>query len=137
MGHPGSDITDSPIYVDNINLSRSHAFVAAEIENKSKACSNASYQCSAMRVDGFKYCIQHILQDKAAPYTQCAYTFPLSSHRCPLAAPQLYRTNEATRKCGGTLYVRLLKNGTEDEEVNVESMSLDPLSELLKQGYVS
>ena len=69
VGHPGSDITDSPIYVDNINLSRSHAFVAAEIENKSKACSNASYQCSAaMRVDGFKYCIQHILQDKAAIY---------------------------------------------------------------------
>ena len=27
--------------------------------------------------------------------------------------------------------------GTEDEEVDVESMSLDPLSELLKQGYVS
>ena len=52
------------------------------IENKSKACSNASYQCSAMRVDGFKYCIQHILQDKAAPYTQCAYTFPLSFSSC-------------------------------------------------------
>jgi hypothetical protein len=28
-GASGSDITDSPIYIDNINLSRSHAFVAS------------------------------------------------------------------------------------------------------------
>lgn len=131
-----------------------------EIENKTKACSNASFQCSVARLEGFKYCILHILQDKQSPYTSCAYTFPLSGHRCPLAAPRqknkhfsnycfehsrLFQLTK-TRNLAGrmqrpdtveahlgslTHYVRLQKTDPdkEDEDVDVESMSKDPLSE--------
>lgn len=62
--------------------------LAVEIENKTRACSNASYHCSVARVEGYKFCIMHILQDPLAPYTNCAYTYPLSGHRCTLAAPR-------------------------------------------------
>lgn len=127
-----------------------------EIENKTKACSNVSFQCSATRLDGYKYCVQHILQDTEAPYTICAFTFPLSGHRCALAAPgqkhfsnycfehsrlvQLTKTRDLASKMQDphsveaqlgslTHYVRMQKGADEDEEVDVEGISKDPLSE--------
>lgn len=128
----------------------------SEIENKTKACSNASFHCSATRLDGYKYCLQHILQDQLAPYTRCAYTFPISGQVCRSAAPlqknklfsnycfehsrltQLTKTRSLAGRMQrpdtveahlGSLthYVRLQK-ANEDEEVDVEGMSKDPLS---------
>lgn len=132
-----------------------------EIENKTRACAHAAYQCSGTRLEGFKFCLLHILQDPQAPYTNCAYTFPLSGHRCHLAAPRHDRTKNKhfsnfcfehsrlsqrtkTRAVAGkmqrpdtveghlgdlTHYVRLQKTENEDEEVDVEGLSNDPLSE--------
>lgn len=130
-----------------------------EIENKTKACAHPGYQCSVTRLDGHKYCIQHILQDKQAPYTNCAYSFPLSGHRCPLAAPRQKNNKHFSNYCfehsrliqltktrgmagrmqrpdtveahlgSLTHYVRIQKGDNEDEEVDVEGMSKDPFSE--------
>lgn len=58
-----------------------------EIENKTKACSNIVFECSLPRVDGYEYCMRHILQDPEAPYTQCAYLYP-NNKRCTHAAPK-------------------------------------------------
>lgn len=58
-----------------------------EIANKTKACSNIAYECSLPRIDGFDYCLRHILQDHHAPYKQC--TFLLSNgKRCLKPAPK-------------------------------------------------
>lgn len=59
-----------------------------EIEKKTRGCAYSSFQCSLPRLEGLNFCLRHILQDPNAPYSQCAYNFPLSGHRCPLAAPR-------------------------------------------------
>lgn len=59
----------------------------AEITNKTKSCSNVAYECTLPRIDGYEYCIRHILQDPIAPYKQC--TFLLSNgKRCLQPAPK-------------------------------------------------
>lgn len=60
----------------------------AEIENRTKACSNSSYDCSLTRVDGSEFCMKHILQDVNASFKQCAYTFSLNGKRCLQPAPK-------------------------------------------------
>lgn len=60
----------------------------AEIENRTKACSNSTYDCSLTRVDGSEFCMKHILQDLNAPFKQCAYSFSLNGKRCHQPAPK-------------------------------------------------
>lgn len=60
----------------------------AEIENKTKACSNIVYDCTLPRIEGFGYCLKHILQDPKAPYKQCAYLYPINGKRCTQPAPK-------------------------------------------------
>ena len=38
------------------------------------------------RLEGYEYCIRHILNDKNAPFRQCSYTHPQNGKRCPNAA---------------------------------------------------
>jgi KAT8 regulatory NSL complex subunit 2 len=59
-----------------------------EIENKTKACSNKAYECSLQRIDGYEYCIRHILQDPKAPYKQCTFTYSSNGKRCTQATPR-------------------------------------------------
>lgn len=59
-----------------------------EIENKTKACSNPTYNCSIPRLEGYEYCIRHILLDPRAPYKQCAYIYPTNGKKCTQAAPK-------------------------------------------------
>lgn len=58
-----------------------------EIANKTKACSNIAYECSLPRIDGYDYCIRHILQDPLAPYKQCAFLLT-NGKRCLQPAPK-------------------------------------------------
>lgn len=60
----------------------------AEIENKTKACSNIVYDCTLPRIEGYGYCLKHILQDAKAPYKQCAYLYPINGKRCTQPAPK-------------------------------------------------
>lgn len=62
----------------------------AEIEIKTKACSNVVYDCSLPRVDGYEYCLKHILQDPKAPYKQCTYLYAAGANgqRCAQPAPK-------------------------------------------------
>ncbi|XP_059173586.1 KAT8 regulatory NSL complex subunit 2-like isoform X2 [Physella acuta] len=50
-------------------------------------CKYAHRRCMQNCVDGYDYCIRHILEDKAAPFKQCTY-MTKSGKRCGTAAPK-------------------------------------------------
>ncbi|XP_069703701.1 KAT8 regulatory NSL complex subunit 2 isoform X2 [Periplaneta americana] len=51
--------------------------------NSSKpTCSYPAHECSGQRVEGYDYCIRHILEDKTAPYRLCGYVYLGNSRRC-------------------------------------------------------
>lgn len=58
-----------------------------EIENRAKQCSNAHYECSLTRIDGFDYCSKHILQNSRAPFKPCSYIFA-NGRKCTEPAPK-------------------------------------------------
>lgn len=56
-----------------------------------QACSFTQRPCSHPRLDGFEFCIKHILEDKNAPYKQCSYVSAKNGKRCPNASPKVER----------------------------------------------
>lgn len=53
-----------------------------------KLCNYMHRVCLQARVEGYEYCMRHILEDKSAPFRQCAYTHAQSGRRCAYAAPK-------------------------------------------------
>ncbi|CAH1773528.1 unnamed protein product [Owenia fusiformis] len=51
-------------------------------------CNYSHRICMQNRIDGFDYCIKHILEDKDAPYKQCSYMSNKNGKRCHNAAPK-------------------------------------------------
>ncbi|XP_049817859.1 MATH and LRR domain-containing protein PFE0570w-like isoform X2 [Aethina tumida] len=72
------------------------AEVLKELLNK-KQCANKSYECRQIAVDNYDYCKKHILQDKSAPFKQCAFVYNIKKgvslkhgnfiRRCHAAVP--------------------------------------------------
>ena len=63
-------------------------------------CNYSHRICMQTRLEGFDYCIKHILEDKNSPYKQCNYMSNRTGKRCLNAAPK------ADKKDG---WVKLLK----------------------------
>ncbi|KAF2893691.1 hypothetical protein ILUMI_12480, partial [Ignelater luminosus] len=58
-----------------------------EMELKNiKQCAYKSYECTQLTLDGYNYCLRHVLQDKNAPYKQCAYMYSSNGKRCHFPA---------------------------------------------------
>ncbi|XP_046914949.2 KAT8 regulatory NSL complex subunit dim gamma-tubulin 1 [Dermatophagoides farinae] len=55
--------------------------------------------CLQNRLDGYNYCIRHILFDKNAPFKQCSYIHPQTNKRCPKAARRYDRRDRDTAFC--------------------------------------
>ncbi|XP_022532803.2 KAT8 regulatory NSL complex subunit 2 [Astyanax mexicanus] len=53
-----------------------------------QACAYTQRTCSQPRLEGWEFCIKHILEDKSAPYRQCSYVSNKNGKRCPSAAPK-------------------------------------------------
>ncbi|XP_064476064.1 KAT8 regulatory NSL complex subunit 2-like [Ornithodoros turicata] len=53
-----------------------------------KVCNYMHRVCLQSRVEGYEYCIRHVLEDKTAPFRQCAFTHAQSGRRCSNAAPK-------------------------------------------------
>jgi len=49
-------------------------------------CSYPHRTCMRNKLEGFDYCIRHILEDRNAPYKQCSYVSSRTGHRCAEAA---------------------------------------------------
>ncbi|KAK4884168.1 hypothetical protein RN001_000439 [Aquatica leii] len=53
-----------------------------------KQCAYSVYNCKHYTLDGYDYCLRHILNDKNAPYKQCTYIYNTNGKRCHLPAPK-------------------------------------------------
>lgn len=63
------------------------AQLQVELQNK-KQCAYQPFECTQLTLDGYNYCLRHILEDKSAPFKQCAYVFSSNGKRCYLPAPK-------------------------------------------------
>ncbi|XP_034243183.1 KAT8 regulatory NSL complex subunit 2 [Thrips palmi] len=66
---------------------------AAERALRDAKCRYKQYDCSLSRLDGYHYCMQHILEDKAAPYKPCSYVFAFNGRPCSKPAYKGDRRN--------------------------------------------
>lgn len=55
---------------------------------KAKACSNPTYECSLPRLDGYEYCIRHILRDGKGNFRQCSFVYASNNRKCMNAVPK-------------------------------------------------
>ncbi|GIY26004.1 KAT8 regulatory NSL complex subunit 2 [Caerostris darwini] len=58
-------------------------------------CKYIHRYCNQTRLDGYDYCIRHILEDKTAPFRQCIYVNHPNKKRCTNAAPKHERRDNA------------------------------------------
>ncbi|XP_002137086.2 KAT8 regulatory NSL complex subunit 2-like isoform X1 [Drosophila pseudoobscura] len=54
---------------------------------KARYCANPTYKCSLVRIEGYKFCIRHILWDPLAPFRRCAFEY-LNRRQCINAVPK-------------------------------------------------
>ncbi|GFN94646.1 kat8 regulatory nsl complex subunit 2-like [Plakobranchus ocellatus] len=57
------------------------------MSEKDAFCKYSHRVCTQNCLEGYNFCIRHILEDKTAPYKQCAY-MTKTGRRCPSAAPK-------------------------------------------------
>ena len=67
----------------------SKSMIAAAMERP--FCAYLHKICLNNRLEGHKYCIDHIMNDKTAPYRQCTFIHPTTGRRCPRAAHKVDR----------------------------------------------
>jgi len=63
-------------------------------------CNYTPHLCHGQRLQGYEFCIKHILEDKTAPYRPCAYTAEsqAGTRSCPRAAPRSSRGESYCRE---------------------------------------
>ncbi|KAJ8035973.1 INO80 complex subunit D-B [Holothuria leucospilota] len=56
-------------------------------EDNKLLCSFSAKQCKQRRINGFGFCIRHVLEDKSAPFRQCAFVAKYNRLQCTNAIP--------------------------------------------------
>lgn len=103
----------------------------SEVDNK-PLCSYSPKLCKQRRLNGYAFCIRHVLEDKTAPFKQCEYVAKYNSQRCTNPIPK----SEDRRYCNSHLQVlgfipkkeRKKKNDTLEEmrsRAHLESVALN------------
>ncbi|XP_050975014.1 INO80 complex subunit D isoform X2 [Labeo rohita] len=72
----------------------------SEVDNK-PLCSYSPKLCKQRRLNGYAFCIRHVLEDKTAPFKQCEYVAKYNSQRCTNPIPKA----EERRYCNSHLQV--------------------------------
>ncbi|KFM66043.1 INO80 complex subunit D, partial [Stegodyphus mimosarum] len=55
--------------------------------NKKPLCSYSAKLCKQRRINGYAFCIRHILEDKSAPFKQCAHVARYNKQKCTNPIP--------------------------------------------------
>lgn len=104
-------------------------------ENGRELCSYVHRICLQNRLEGFDYCIRHILEDRSAPFRQCSYVHPQSGKRCPNAARRTDRRDSTL--CPWhikKLYLKRKQAQLQQQRLNSEeSGKRDNMKKLLRQ----
>ncbi|XP_077993038.1 INO80 complex subunit D-like isoform X1 [Glandiceps talaboti] len=72
----------------------------SEVDNK-PLCSYSTKLCKQRRLNGYAFCIRHVLEDKTAPFKQCEYVAKYNNQRCTNPIPK----NENRIYCNSHLQV--------------------------------
>ncbi|XP_070535490.1 INO80 complex subunit D-like isoform X2 [Ptychodera flava] len=72
----------------------------SEADNK-PLCSYSTKLCKQRRLNGYAFCIRHVLEDKTAPFKQCEYVAKYNNQRCTNPIPK----NEDRIYCNSHLQV--------------------------------
>ncbi|MFT7818033.1 INO80 complex subunit D [Arapaima gigas] len=59
----------------------------SEVDNK-PLCSYSPKLCKQRRLNGYAFCIRHVLEDRTAPFKQCEYVAKYNSQRCTNPIPK-------------------------------------------------
>lgn len=78
-------------------------------------CGYTHRVCLQNRLEGFNYCIRHILGEKNAPFKQCSYVHPVSNKRCPNAARKTERKHSDSTFCPWHIKKLCLKRKLNDK----------------------
>ncbi|GFY37671.1 INO80 complex subunit D [Trichonephila inaurata madagascariensis] len=69
--------------------------------NKKPLCSYSAKLCKQRRINGYAFCIRHILEDKSAPFKQCAHVARYNKQKCTNPIP----CNENREFCNSHMQV--------------------------------
>ncbi|KAJ8319726.1 hypothetical protein KUTeg_002725 [Tegillarca granosa] len=69
--------------------------------DKKPLCSFSGKVCNQHRLNGYAFCVRHILEDPTAPFKRCAYVAKSSKQTCTQAIPQ----HEERRYCNNHMQV--------------------------------
>ncbi|XP_035228433.1 uncharacterized protein LOC118200582 [Stegodyphus dumicola] len=69
--------------------------------NKKPLCSYSAKLCKQRRINGYAFCIRHILEDKSAPFKQCAHVARYNKQKCTNPIP----SNENREFCNSHMQV--------------------------------
>ncbi|XP_028831413.1 INO80 complex subunit D-B isoform X3 [Denticeps clupeoides] len=93
----------------------------SELDNK-PLCSYSPKLCKQRRLNGYAFCIRHVLEDRSAPFRQCEYVAKYNSQRCTNPIPKA----EERRYCNSHLQVMgVLPKKRKKKQDSLECLSLN------------
>jgi len=99
-----------------------HSGRAVSLPPDGLLCNYTTHLCHGQRLQGYEFCIRHILEDKTAAYKPCAFSGETQGGqvtRCPRAAPRTSRGEGYCREHSRAVVSarhRLAKRHTKDRE---------------------
>ncbi|XP_026860488.2 INO80 complex subunit D-B [Electrophorus electricus] len=94
----------------------------SEVDHK-PLCSYSPKLCKQRRLNGYAFCIRHVLEDRTAPFRQCEYVAKYNSQRCTNPIPK----TQDRRFCSSHLQVMgiLPKKERKKKQDALESVALN------------
>ncbi|XP_050406151.1 KAT8 regulatory NSL complex subunit 2 isoform X2 [Patella vulgata] len=59
-----------------------------KVNSEGLFCNYGNRICMKHRLEGYEFCIRHVLEDKTAPFKQCSFVPGRKGERCPNATPK-------------------------------------------------
>jgi len=113
---------------------------AASLPPDGLLCNYTTHLCHGQRLQGYEFCIRHILEDKTAAYKPCAYTGEAGGQvtKCPRAAPRTSRGEGFCRDHSRAVVSARHRLGKRSrEESGGESLILESLKQYRTSGPIS
>ncbi|XP_066299842.1 INO80 complex subunit D-like isoform X2 [Branchiostoma lanceolatum] len=93
----------------------------SEVDNK-PLCSYSPKLCKQRRLNGYAFCIRHVLEDRSAPFKQCEFVAKYNNQRCTNPIPKSQDRNY----CNSHLQVMGLAPKKERRKTSKEKIKKEP-----------